>query len=518
MTILGPLLFAAMMVVPMWISQMDSTDERRVAVIDSSSIFDYTKILKEVTLLNTRQLQSDIIKLNPKAVSFTPDFKDMANRLHAVVIQRDERMVENIQITLKSSLDKLQKSNILTSKQTDSIYNRHAAYYDLLIKEFESIRGKIPDDANTKFVYVDMPFEIAKQTINDGVYHAVVYIPKNVLTTQQIQIYAKKSVSMSLRSHVRSNIERAVENHKMVEVGISMQDMSRIKTKINAQTIRITEEGEEKESRPEYAMLIGYISGFLIYFAIFMFGALVMRGVIEEKSNRIVEVILSSVKPFQLLLGKIVGVGLVGLTQFALWIVLTIAIVQVAGAFLMPSNVDLMQQQTQELMSSGAMQSVQPIGDEEGPNISAIFNSLSVINFPLIIGMFLFYFVGGFLLYGALFAAVGSAVDNEADTQQFMFPITIPLIIALFVMINAMQNPESHVAYWFSIIPFTSPVVMMVRLPYGVPVIDIVISMVLLVVTFIFTTWIASKIYKTGILMYGSKVNWKEIWKWIRHN
>jgi ABC-2 type transport system permease protein len=518
MTILGPILFAAMMVVPVWISQMDSTDERRVAVIDSSSIFDYTKILKEVTLLNTRQLQNDIVLLNPKAINYATDFKELANRLHAVVIQRDEQMVVNIQSTLKSSLENLQKNNILTRKQTDSIFNRHASYYDLLVKEFEGIRGKIPDDASTKFVYVDMPFETAKQTINDGVYYAVVFIPKNVLTTQQIQIYAKKAVPMNLRSHIRSNIERAVENHKMIEVGISMQDMSRIKTKINAQTIRITEEGVEKESRPEYAMIIGYISGFLIYFAIFMFGALVMRGVIEEKSNRIVEVILSSVRPFQLLLGKIVGVGLVGLTQFALWIVLTVAIVQIAGAFLMPSNVDLLQHQTQEMMGGGAMQSIQPISDEGGPNLSSVFNSLNVINFPLIIGMFLFYFVGGFLLYGALFAAVGSAVDNEADTQQFMFPITIPLIIALFVMINAMQNPESNIAYWFSIIPFTSPVVMMVRLPYGVPVIDIVISAVLLIGAFVFTTWIASKIYKTGILMYGSKVNWKELWKWIRHN
>ncbi len=518
MTILGPILFAATMIVPVWISQMGSTDEQRVAVIDSSSIFDYTKILKEVTFLNTRQLQNDIVKLNPKAVQYSEDFKDLANRLHAVVIQRDENMVPNIQATLKSTLEKLLKNNILSAKETDSIYTRHAAYYDLLIKEFEGIRGKIPDDGNTKFVYVDMPFETAKQTINEGVYYAVVFIPKNVLNSRQIQIYAKKAVSMNLRSHIRSNVERAVENHKMVEVGISLQDMSRIKTKIHAQTIRITDEGVEKESRPEYAMIVGYISGFLIYFAIFMFGALVMRGVIEEKSNRIVEVILSSVKPFQLLLGKIIGVGLVGLTQFALWIVLTVAIVQAAGAFLMPSNVDLVQQQTQEIMAGGAMQSIQPMSDENGPDLSSIFNSLNIINFPLIIGMFLFYFVGGFLLYGALFAAVGSAVDNEADTQQFMFPITIPLIIALFVMINAMQNPESNIAYWFSIIPFTSPVVMMVRLPYGVPVIDIVLSVVLLIGAFIFTTWIASKIYKTGILMYGSKVNWKEIWKWIRHN
>ena len=225
---------------------------------------------------------------------------------------------------------------------------------------------------------------------------------------------------MNLRSYICSNIERAVENQKMIEVGISQEDMKRIKTKINAQTIKLTEEGEEKVSRPEYAMIIGYVSGFLIYFAIFMFGALVMRGVIEEKSSRIVEVILSSVRPFQLLIGKIVGVGLVGITQFALWIVLSVAIVMAAGKFLMPSSPEIVEQQAQELVSSGAMQDVQALTDDDQPDITVIFKSLSVINFPLIIGMFLFYFVGGFLLYGALFAAVGSAVDNEADTQQFI--------------------------------------------------------------------------------------------------
>ncbi|MDY0280953.1 MAG: ABC transporter permease [Salinivirgaceae bacterium] len=518
MTILGPILFAALMVAPMLMSKFDDGTERKVAVVDSSSIFDYTKILKEVTLINTHQLQKDIKTLNAKAGQHNDEFKVLADRLHSIVNQRDEKLVENIQISLKSFISTLQKKSILTENQADSIYERHAAYYDLLIKQFESIRGKIPDDASTKFVYVDMSFEQTKQTLNDEIYHAVVFIPKNILSSQQIQVYSKKAVSMSLRSHIRTNIERAVENQKMVEVGISLEDMSRIKTKINTQTIRVTEEGDTKESRPEIAMFIGYISGFLIYFAIFMFGSLVMRGVIEEKSNRIVEVILSSVKPFQLLMGKIVGVGLVGLSQFLLWIVLTFALVQLAGTLLMPTNVDVMQQQAQEMLGSGSMQSIEPVIDDASFDMSIVFESLEAVNFPLIIGMFLFFFVGGFLLYGALFAAVGSAVDNEADTQQFMIPITIPLIIALVAMLNVMQNPESQLAYWLSIIPFTSPVVMMVRLPYGVPVFEIITSVVLLIGAFVFTTWLAAKIYKTGVLMYGSKVNWKDLWKWIRHS
>ena len=518
MTILGPILFAAMMVAPMWMAKLEDGTERKVAVVDSSSIFDYTKILKEVTLINSHQLQKDVKVLNSNASKYDDLFKQMANQLHSVVIQRDVNLVENIQHTLKTTIDKLQKESLLTKAEADSIYNRHATYYELLIKEFESIRGKIPDDPSTKFVYVDMSFEQTKQTLNDEIYHAVVFIPQNILASQQIQVYSKKAVSMSLRSHIKTNIERAVEYQKMVEVGISMQDMSRIKTKINTQTIRVSEEGDTKESRPEIAMIIGYISGFLIYFSIFMFGALVMRGVIEEKSNRIVEVILSSVKPFQLLMGKIIGVGLVGLSQFLLWIALTFVLVQMAGSVLVPADTTIVQQQTQEILSSGSMQSLQPVIEDNTPDISIIFESISTINFPLMIGMFLFYFVGGFLLYGALFAAVGSAVDNEADTQQFVVPITIPLIVALIVMLNVMQNPESQVAYWLSIFPLTSPVVMMVRLPYGVPVFEIILSVLLLIGAFVFTTWLAAKIYKTGILMYGSKVSWKELWKWIRHN
>lgn len=517
MTILGPILFAAMIIAPAWISTLDSSDERKVAVIDSSGIFDYTKILREVTLQNTHNLKLEIFRLNRESGDYAYLFKELADRLDAVVLQRDENIAENIKITLKGTLETLKKNEILSEEQFETIYNRHAEYYDALLVEFESIKGRIPDDDKTKFTYVDISLEQIKHALKDNIYFAVVYIPKNILSTQQIQIYSTKAVSMNLRSYICSNIERAVENQKMIEVGISQEDMKRIKTKINAQTIKLTEEGEEKVSRPEYAMIIGYVSGFLIYFAIFMFGALVMRGVIEEKSSRIVEVILSSVRPFQLLIGKIVGVGLVGITQFALWIVLSVAIVMAAGKFLMPSSPEIVEQQAQELVSSGAMQDVQALTDDDQPDITVIFKSLSVINFPLIIGMFLFYFVGGFLLYGALFAAVGSAVDNEADTQQFMLPITLPMVLGLFVMLTAMQNPNGSLAYWFSIIPFTSPIVMMARIPYGVPYIDLFISMALLVITFVFTTWFAGKIYRVGILMYGKKVNYKELWKWFRY-
>jgi ABC-2 type transport system permease protein len=508
------------MVAPMLISKIESGTEKIIAVIDSSSIFDYTKILKEVTALNSKQLYNEVAELNPKAINERQIFTEMSDRMHAVVIQRDENMVTHLQTTLKSGINKLQDKGILTNNQADSIIHRHSEYYSLLIKEFESVKGKIPDETTTKFIYTDISFEQARQMLVAGGYYAIVFIPQNVVNSQQIQIISKKSLGLNILSYIQNNIERAVENQKMIEVGISMQDLSRIKTKIKTQAIRITDDGQEKANRPELAMIIGYASGFVIYFVIFMFGSLVMRGVIEEKSNRIVEVILSSVKPHQLLAGKIIGVGLVGITQFALWMVLTFALVQGAAGFLdNPNDIQtaMQQQSTTQLLMQGEMQTIQPVEEIMTSSlVSEMFKSIESINIPLVLGMFLFYFLSGFLLYAALFAAIGAAVDNEADTQQFMLPITIPLIIGMIVMFSVVQNPESTIAYWFSIIPFTSPIVMMTRIPFGVPVIDVLISVALMIVTIAGTIWLSAKIYKTGILMYGSKIGYKDLWKWLK--
>jgi ABC-2 type transport system permease protein len=258
----------------------------------------------------------------------------------------------------------------------------------------------------------------------------------------------------------------------------------------------------------------------LIYFFIFLYGAQVMRGVIEEKTSRIVEVIISSVKPFELMMGKIIGIALVGLTQFLLWMVLTFSMVGLAGKVMAEKNYNP-EQLEQSFQSSGAGMPGgmgQPFGGAtvKPPSTADAFAGLSEsINLPLMLGCFLFYFLGGYLLYGALFAAIGSAVDSEADTQQFMLPITIPMILAITMSQVILTNPESSMAFWFSIIPLTSPIIMMVRLPFGVPTFDLVLSMVLLIVSFIGATWISGKIYRTGILMYGKKNSYKELWKWL---
>jgi ABC-2 type transport system permease protein len=264
----------------------------------------------------------------------------------------------------------------------------------------------------------------------------------------------------------------------------------------------------------------------LIFFFIFFFGSQVMRGVIEEKVSRIIEVIVSSVKPYQLMMGKIIGVGLVGLTQFLIWMILSAVLVTGLKAAVFP---ELNQTPTEQVVSSDlfdqgagvqdlAMPSPEDMANEDMDMAQEIFASLKSINAGVMIASFLFYFIFGYLLYASMFAVIGSAVDNETDTQQLIFPVILPLILGLYVMISAINNPDNALSFWFSIIPFTSPVVMMVRIPFGVPWWQIALSGSLLIATFLGMTWVAAKVYRTGILMYGKKNSYKEIWKWLRYS
>ena len=262
----------------------------------------------------------------------------------------------------------------------------------------------------------------------------------------------------------------------------------------------ISKDGIGQKSKTELSMAIGFISGLLIYIFIFMYGTMVMRSIIEEKTNRIVEVIISSVKPFKLMMGKIIGVSLIGLTQFLLWICFTsLLFFIVQGYFDNITEIEATQEtEIQSMMLEGLMY-------------------LNNINLVEILFAFLFYFLGGYLMYGSLFAAIGSAVDAEADSQQFILPVTIPLILSFILIQPIMESPDSSLAFWMSIIPLTSPIVMMVRIPFGVADWELLLSIVVLIGSFILSTKIAAKIYRTGILMYGKKINYKELWKWLRY-
>ena len=337
---------------------------------------------------------------------------------------------------------------------------------------------------------------LLKNNFSESNYYALLYIKENNFT-----LYSDQQISLSVSKSLEKQLEKIIEHQKLKAAGIDLDILSKAESSVQITTKIISKDGNTTNSQAEASMGIGFICGILIYIFIFMYGTMVMRGVIEEKTSRIVEVIISSVKPFQLMMGKILGVALVGLTQFALWILLTIAIASVAELMFMDTS-----SMTSEINST-----------KQSILLSEISNLASGINLVQIFFSFIFYFLAGYLMYSSLFAAVGSAVDAEADSQQFVLPITIPLILAFILIQPVMENPDGILAFWMSIIPFTSPVIMMVRLPFGVANWELALSMVVLVLSFVLTTQLAGKIYRTGILMYGKKTSYKELWKWLSY-
>lgn len=385
----------------------------------------------------------------------------------------------------------------------------------VVLDESGMFDGKIENtDANT-FIYEDINANVdsLKKFVFDGIYDAFLYIPSTSLNIPvNAKLYSDKQIPMTLSSHIEREMKQVVEHQKLLASGIDPDIVKASKTSINVSTIRMDEESGEKTSYAELEYIIGLVLALVIYFAIFLFSNQVLRGVIEEKTNRIIEVIISSVKPFELMMGKIIGIALVGLTQFLLWIVLTIGIYFVASGLLIGPEV---MSPSGTVMTEEISQITETTGGED-IMLEAV-NMVQSINFGAILWSFLFYFVFGYLLYAALFAAIGGMVDNETDSNQFSTVVSLPLIIAIVCAPTMVNNPDSSLGLWLSMIPFTSPVSMMIRIPFGVPYWQIAVSLIILVLTFIMITWIAGKIYRTGILMYGKKTSLKEIWKWLRY-
>ncbi|WP_210486275.1 ABC transporter permease [Rufibacter aurantiacus] len=379
-----------------------------------------------------------------------------------------------------------------------------------VLDESGYLKGKLTTTEELKFVNVPGPVETAKSAYLESEDAALLYIPKlNLDKPQGIQLFSQKSTSLAMKANLEKRVREELEEVKFAQSGIDQQVLDKIKTPVSIRTVNLSAEGE-KSSDVEVTTGVGFIGAFLIYLFIFIYGAQIMRGVIEEKTSRILEVMVSSVKPFQLMAGKIMGIAAVGLTQFVLWIVLTSAI---GGGI--SARFDL-----KRFSDAQINQTVQGMGNErdvqQAQEIHEVVSAAQNLNLPLLIGTFLFYFLGGYLLYGALFGAVGAAVDSETDSQQFMLPITVPLILSFIVAQTIIvKNPNGPVAFWMSMIPFTSPVVMMLRMPFGVPTWELLLSMVLLIAGFIGTIWVAARIYRVGILMYGKKVNYRELSKWL---
>ena len=376
---------------------------------------------------------------------------------------------------------------------------------------------KFNDQENITFYYITDDLETGKNTTISQKGDLLLYIPRTELNVPvNAQLFSSKQPGLNVTAYIRNVMKTEVENKKLLASGIDPDIIKSTKVNINLATIRIEEDGIEKKSNTEVEVGLSIFAGIMIYFFIFMFGAQVLKGVMEEKQSRIVEVIISSVKPYQLMLGKIVGIALVGLTQFFLWIILTgvfLAVFQ-AGIFQggVPENLMQFGQSDQIIEQSAPLNSVDELNKFE-----MITEIIDGINFKIMIFSFIFYFLGGFLLYASLFAAIGGAVDQDADTQQFMLPVSIPLVFSVMMVGVIINQPDSPLAIWMSFIPFTSPVTMMMRIPFGVPIWQIWVSAGLLISGFIATTWLAAKIYRTGILMYGKKVNYLEIWKWLKN-
>ena len=376
------------------------------------------------------------------------------------------------------------------------------------------IADKLQDNGTLRFIPSDMPLDEIKEQSLD--IFGVLVIGNNVVEGGGAQLYTYDSSTIDIESEISTQIKDIIENEKLK--GYNIENLSEIlasvETSVPLSVKQFSESGEAKDSSSVVAIVAAYIFGFLIYMFVFLYGGMVMQGVIEEKSNKVLEVMVSSVKPFQLMMGKILGIASVALTQLLIWVVF---IVVVGGGLMSLLAGDMIE--AAQAMSSGMPMDMSAMsGMVMDADMAAAINTLTDPAYLFrLIGGFIVYFIGGYLLYAAMFAAVGSAVDNEKDTQNLQTPISMPLILGLFVMLTAMQDPNSPLAVWCSIIPFTSPIVMVARLPYGVPAWELWTSIGVLFASFLAIVWFAGKVYRVGIFMYGKKPTFKELFKWMKY-
>jgi ABC-2 type transport system permease protein len=453
LTLLGPILLAAIIIAPVYFTSLQEHKVRTIAVIDQTGIYDDTLI--NTTLLTNLRLKNKKADIKQALYRRLPDTKYI----------KFEFLPSNI------SIDTIQK-------------NFH----------------------NTDF-------------------YAVLFIPKNLVASNRIQLYSDKDVALNIKMYLSNFFEKELENQKLKAKNIDPDILKSVNTKIHIDTIKWTKEGEVKSFASGIAMFLGFIASFFIYFLIFMFSSQVIRGVIEEKTNRIIEIIVSSVKPFHLMTGKIIGVALVGLTQFLLWIILTFAITSMVGSSsLFTKNITQKNKAITTLLNDTTKEDnievLQPVAEEEN-DLSEFGQEMSIalgtIDWTVVILSFLIFFLGGYFLYSSLFAAIGSVVDNETDTQQFVLPVTVPMLIAIVMLQSFISYPDSQVTFWFSMFPFTSPIAMMARIPFGVPIWQILLSIAILIVTIYFTILFSAKIYRIGIFMYGKKPSYKDLMKWMKY-
>lgn len=365
---------------------------------------------------------------------------------------------------------------------------------------------KFSETSSLKFKYIDAELVNAKQEILGGDSYGLLYIPNIDLNNPEgIIFFSGRNPSIEIIQDLEWALKTVAEDIKLERSSINQATLDSLKADISIDMINMTDSGE-KIGSAGVATMVGYMSALMIYFFIFVYGIQILRGVIEEKSSRIVEVIVSSVKPFHLMMGKILGVGAVGLTQYLIWLLLTVLLTTGISSFFKFNEQESIATQSEQ---------TEVVQSQDNEFVTDMLNSLESIDFGLLAFGFLAYFIGAYLLYGSLFAAIGSAVDNDSDAQQFQLPVTIPLIFSIIVLTAILREPDGSLAFWLSMIPLFSPVIMMMRIPFGVPYWEVALSLSFLIAGFVFTTWLASRIYRIGILMHGAKVNYKVLGKWL---
>ena len=378
------------------------------------------------------------------------------------------------------------------------------------------IAPQLYSNEEVQFEHLQLPIETVRQLPPEA-YFAILHICNDIMSNPTAaRLYTDTSVGMGLETGICSQIESIIEAEKLKSYNIEniQQILAQIETKVSLQTFKSSADQEKEESATSsiVATVIAYILSFMLYMFLIIYGAMVMQSVIEEKNNRVLEVMVSSVRPFQMMLGKILGVASVAVVQILTWLV----IILIAGYFLVPALLPEDITAAIAMMQQGASAGV-AAPDADVDLLQALLTLTDIGYIAKIFATLLLFMVGGFLLYAAMFAAVGSSVDNPQDAQQLQLPITLPIILALIIMINVIYDPTSEIAFWFSMIPLTSPIVMMARIPYDIPTWEIIVSLVLLYATFAVTVWGAAKIYRVGILMHGKKPTLKELWRWMRY-
>lgn len=381
----------------------------------------------------------------------------------------------------------------------------------------------LEDSETIQYKFIDMPVDSVKTKLEALGYDGVLSISALNEQTRDFSadIFSQKPFGMELTESVSHRLDKALEDYRIGTYNIEGLDqiLEEVKADVQLKSYTVAADGEEKLSEAGVYSIVSMLLGIFIFLFITLFGGMVMSAVIEEKSSRVVEVLVSSVKATELMFGKIIGVALVALTQFLLWILLSGIIIGAAGKFIggdLLSSTD--PEQIAAITESMGGAELDAMAVSAPSEAEVVLSSLRNLNVGQIIGLFLVFFVFGYLLYASLYAAIGSAVENEGDTQQLQMPLTIPLLLGYIIALYAFRAPDSSLAIFGSLFPFTSPIVMIARLPFGVPGWQIWLSVALLVVTFIGCAWLSAKIYKVGILMFGKKSTWKDLWKWLKQN